>query len=178
MDKQNESQSKEEAVEMAQQEAESAEQNPQTGELETCQAELFEWKERCARVTADLENYRRRVAKDQIAWAQAAQSRVLLEMIAVLDDFDRACEGAPEAESEVAAWIDGITMIRLSFQKALEKCGVTQMDNYEQFDPEFHEAIAQVEVEDAESGSIVEVLQQGYLLRDMVLRPARVSVAK
>ena len=146
--------------------------------LAACLAERDEWKDRYVRVAADLENYRKRVAKDQITWAQAGQIRVLTELLTLVDDFDRACSEAPQVGPEAAAWIEGITMIRGSFQKMLDRFGVTQMDNYDAFDPEYHEAIAHVDTADTQSGEITEVVQKGYMLNGTVLRPARVCVAK
>lgn len=153
-------------------------QNEQQSELSACHAERDEWKERYARVVADLENYRKRVAKDQITWIQAGQVRVLTDLLDNVDDFDRACNEQPEVAPEAAAWVEGIMMIRGSFLKMLDKFGVKEMENYDSFDPEFHEAIAHVETDGVQSGEITEVVQKGYMLKDTVLRHARVCVAK
>jgi len=142
-----------------------------------CEQQLAQLQEQHARTVADFDNYRKRMAKEQIAYAQAIQSRVLGDVLAVVDDFERAL--AQEAtHDDIESWLEGFSLIHASLLKMLDKYGVKPMVEYATFDPHFHEAVMQVESPDHASGQIVEVLQQGYLCGDTVLRHAKVSVAK
>lgn len=146
-------------------------------QLKKCQQQQEEWRERCMRLTADLENFRRRTAKEQALWIENAQASILLKLLDVLDNFDRALEQKPQA-NELSSWVEGFALIRASFGKLLEEQGVTRMDNYAVFNPEFHEALAQIDVPGKNSGDIVDVMQQGYLFKGKTLRPAKVAVAR
>ena len=146
-------------------------------EQDRCNQELMQLKEQYARTVADFDNYRKRMAKEQIASAQAVQARVLGDVLAIVDDFERAL-AQDSAHDDVESWLEGFTLIHSSLLKMLEKYNVKPMSGYAAFDPHFHEAVVQVESSDHESGQIVEVLQQGYLMGDMVLRHAKVTVAK
>lgn len=151
-------------------------------ELEKCQKESDLLRDQYARVLADLENYRRRVSRDQASWSRVAQEQVLIQLLNVMDDFERALEqGANEVSDEVRVWLSGFELTQASLLKLLQKFGVTEMTQSEHhvtFNPEYHEAIAQVDSGEYKSGSIVKVLQKGYLKDGIVMRPARVSVAK
>jgi len=148
-------------------------------QLDQCRQEVEEWRERYARAGADLENYRKRAAKDMAVCTVLAQSRLFGELLPIVDNFDRAlAQEADGAPGELRAWCDGVRMIRESLAKLLQSHGVKEMDTYEIFDPCYHEAVAQVESDEHESGAIVEVVQKGYLFDGNVLRPAQVTVAK
>lgn len=155
--------------------------NASAGQLETqlttCQASLEEWKEKYLRVNADFDNFRKRTAKDQALWRQTAQIEVLLPIISIVDDFDRALE-SQTGEQASHAGLEGFALIHKSLNKYLHSLGVEVMTDYDTFDPEYHEAIMQVDVPGYESGHIVSVLEKGYLFKGIVLRPAKVSVAK
>lgn len=150
------------------------------GQLQACKAELAHMSDRVARLQADFENYKRRQEKERAAWFTSAQSMVLLDLLAIVDDFERAMSEAQKNSGnnpELTNWLMGFVLIEKSLSKVLAKFGVTVMTDFTTFDPEKHEAIMQVDSEKT-SGSIVDVLQKGYLFKDTVLRPAKVSVAK
>lgn len=151
----------------------SIEQNP----LEQCQAALADWQDKYARLSADLENYRKRVAKEQASLAVHAQASLLVSLLSIVDNFDRAMAHQPAVSAETSSWMHGIAMIHNSFKDLLAKAGVVEV-SYEQFNPELHEALMQVEGSGKESGTIITVLEKGYKLGDRVLRPAKVSVAQ
>jgi molecular chaperone GrpE len=107
-----------------------------------------------------------------------ATGNVIRRYLDILDDLDRALKNRPQ-EGEGAAWAQGIELIYRKFQNLLEAEGVVAMDSEAQmFDPNFHEAISSEDSPDHESGQIIEVLKQGYLIGDRVLRPALVRVAR
>jgi len=146
-------------------------------EQQGCGQELAQLKEQYARTVADFDNYRKRMAKEQIAYAQAVQARVLGDVLTIVDDFERAL-AQDVAHDDIESWLEGFSLIHASLLKMLEKYNVKPMTAYTTFDPHFHEAIAQIESADHASGQIVEVVQQGYLIGDSVLRHAKVTVAK
>lgn len=152
----------------------------QSDELETCTKEINELKDAARRVAADFENFKKRVERDRALWSQAAQAEVFIKLLPIVDDFDRALQQAYKQErtSELAAWLAGFELINKSLYKFLQSFDVRPIEHMSQFDPEFHEAIAQVESPDHASGAIVEVAQKGFMMKDRVLRPARVTVAK
>jgi len=160
-------------------------------QLVECQIALEECKEKYMRVNADFDNFRKRTAKDQALWRQTAQIEVLLPIISIVDDFDRALETQTgehvshvglsvdlSVEALAKSGLEGFVLIHKSLNKYLQNLGVEVMTDYDVFNPEYHEAIMQVDVPAYESGRIVAVLEKGYLFKGLVLRPAKVSVAK
>lgn len=146
-------------------------------QLNQCKVTLAEWQEKYARLTADLENYQKRTVRERSAWAESAQEKILTPLLSIVDNFDRAMEFKPEVPQELQAWVDGIAMMYGSLGDFLKNAGVKEV-SYDTFDPEFHEALIQVDSDQKESSQIVEIMEKGYLLNDRVLRPAKVSVAK
>ena len=129
------------------------------------------------RSQAEFVNYRKRVERDQSRMYEDAAARIIKRVLPVIDDFDRAMQNRP-TEGEIAEWANGMELISRKLHSVLESENVTVMDvEGEMFDPNLHEAIAQVESPDHESGQIVEVIQKGYMIGDRVLRAALVRVA-
>jgi molecular chaperone GrpE len=145
-------------------------------QIAECQTALEEWKEKYLRVNADFDNFRKRTAKDQALWRQTAQIEVILPLLSIVDDFDRALEGQQGELTQKG--LEGFVLIHKALNKYLQSLGVEVMTDYETFNPEYHEAIMQVDAPGYESGNIVAVLEKGYLFKGIVLRPAKVSVAK
>jgi molecular chaperone GrpE len=129
------------------------------------------------RAVADLENYRKRNKRDLDDARAEAKTKVLKEMLPVVDNLERAVEHA-EKSQDPGAVIDGIRLVLRQFLTAFERVDVTPVDAANQpFDPNLHEAISQQE-SDQPPGSVVTVLQRGYKSGDRLLRPALVVVAK
>ncbi|MFN2145639.1 MAG: nucleotide exchange factor GrpE [Anaerolineales bacterium] len=129
------------------------------------------------RSQAEFVNFRKRVERDQSRMYEEAAARIIKRILPVIDDFNRAMQNRP-TEGEAGEWADGMELISRKMQSVLESENVTVMQVMgEMFDPNLHEAIAQVESPDHESGQIVEVIQQGYMIGDRVLRAALVRVA-
>lgn len=138
-----------------------------------------EWKERFLRVSADLENFRRRIEKERVEWMQVAQAQLAKDMISIVDDFERALMQESEPKDEAMKnCLAGFRLIGQALEKTLKKYGLQEIEETFDFDPMLHEAVAQIESAEHESGQIVDVLQKGYRFKDKVLRPAKVSVAK
>lgn len=150
----------------------------QENTLQACQQELAEWKDKYLRLSADFQNYKRRQTQEQSSLRRMMQGKILFDLLRIVDDFDRALEEAKTEESSgLAAWLEGFSMIRKELYKLLDSYGVKEIETYDEFDPEIHEAVMQVDSEDHQSGSIVEVLEKGYMIDGQVLRPAKVSIA-
>ena len=128
------------------------------------------------RLAADFDNYRKRVAREQVEWTSRANERLLNELLPVLDDLERALEAA--AEHEEAKLEEGVRLVHRSLLGLVERHGLSEIETEGAFDPHVHEALLAQPGEGAEEGSVLQVLQKGYRLGDRVLRPARVIVAE
>jgi molecular chaperone GrpE len=128
------------------------------------------------RLAADFDNYRKRVAREQIELTRRANERLLDELLPVLDDLERPLEAA--AEHEEAKLEEGVRLVHRSLVALVERHGLSEIATEGAFDPHVHEALLTQPGEGAEEGSVLQVLQKGYRLGDKVLRPARVIVAE
>jgi molecular chaperone GrpE len=129
------------------------------------------------RAQAEFINYRNRTERDRNRIYEDATARVIRNFLPVMDDLKRALQNAP-TQGEAAEWAAGIDLVYRKMQSILEAEGVMVMDvEGQMFDPNLHEAISQSESPDHESGQIVEVIQQGYMIGERVLRAALVRVA-
>ncbi len=147
--------------------------------LEKAQLAVAEWTDKYLSLTADFQNYKKRVMQERADWAQDAQKQVFIDLLAIIDNFERALEQERKREdSESSAWLTGFEMIYQSLEKLLAKFGVQEITDFSTFNPKFHEALMQVESDTHQSGDIVQVLQKGYTMQDKVIRPAVVSVAQ
>ncbi len=145
-------------------------------ELTEAKAKAKENWDKFLRATADLENYRRRAKRDLDDAKAESRTRVLKEMLPVVDNLERALAHTEGADT--ASILEGVRLVLRQFTHALEKCEVSAIEaEGKPFDPNQHEAIGQKE-SDAPAGSVVEVLQKGYKLADRLLRPALVVVAR
>jgi molecular chaperone GrpE len=135
------------------------------------------------RTQADFENFRKRMARDVSAAEARGVGRLARELLPALDNLDRALAAAEAANGEGAAGaaehlVAGVRLVHEQLLAALRSVGVEPFSPAgERFDPTEHEAMAQQPVENAESGTVVEVYQQGFRHDGTVLRPARVVVA-
>jgi molecular chaperone GrpE len=128
------------------------------------------------RLAADFDNYRKRVAREQVELTRRANERILNELLPVLDDLERALEAA--AEHEEAKLEEGVRLVHRSLLGLVERHGLSEIETEGAFDPHVHEALLAQPGEGAEEGAVLQVLQKGYRLGDKVLRPARVIVAE
>ncbi|MBO0912302.1 MAG: nucleotide exchange factor GrpE [Acidobacteria bacterium] len=144
-------------------------------EVERLRAERDELLDRLKRMQAEFDNARKRALKEQQDFRDYALVDTIKTIIPVLDSFDRALQSSPE-KSEFHV---GVELIHKQLVDALHKLGVRQISaKGEQFDPRCHEAIEMVDTEDAEDHQVLEELQRGYKLKDRLLRPAMVKVAR
>jgi molecular chaperone GrpE len=147
-------------------------------ELVRTRLQADEYLEGWQRARAEFANYKKRVEREQAQVYQTATGAVIKRFLGVLDDLERALKNCPRS-GEGADWAEGIELVYRKLASILESEGVKLMQTDGQmFDPNLHEAILSEDSDQHESGQIIEALQQGYLLGDKVLRPARVRVAK
>jgi molecular chaperone GrpE len=130
--------------------------------------------DRYLRLAADFDNYRKRVAREQLELTKRATERLVAELLPVLDDLERALEAAERHEE--AKLEEGVRLVHRSLADALRREGLAEIDTNGRFDPHVHEALLS-QPSEAEEGSVVQVIQKGYRLGERVLRPARVVVA-
>ena len=157
--------------------ASSAEQDQGDGDLARLQRERDELYDRVLRKSADFDNYRKRVDKERREQAEWAAADVLSDVVAVLDDFDRAL--ATEAPAEAQSYRMGVELIHRQLGELLRKRGVTHIESLgADFDPHLHQAVAYDESPGAREGEIIGELRKGYRLGERLLRPALVRVAK
>ncbi|MFS0871725.1 nucleotide exchange factor GrpE [Paenibacillus xylanilyticus] len=146
-------------------------------ELARLKTEVEEHQQRFVRAQADFDNFRRRTQKEKEELAKYASMKLVTELVPVIDNFERAMATVPEG-TESESFSKGIQMIFRQLETVLNNEGLTAMDTVGQpFNPEFHQAIMQVESDEYEEGTVVEEVQKGYMLKDKVLRPAMVKVS-
>ena len=159
--------------EMLRQEVESLKQ-----QLAEMQAKSDEHLQGWQRALADFSNYKRRIERDQAQASQNAAGSVIKRYLDIIDDLDRALKNRPQ-EGDAANWANGVELIYRKFMSILVAEGVKTIGAEGQlFDPNLHEAIVMEDSTNYASGQIVGVVEQGYVLGDRVLRPARVRVAR
>ena len=145
--------------------------------LETSEAKAAEYLDGWQRAKAEFTNYRKRQERERELARFETVGRVAKRYLPVVDDMERALKERP-SEGEGAAWSEGVELIYRKMVTALEADGVKPIAaEGEMFDPNQHEAVAQTESDEHESGTVIEVLQTGYKLGERVLRPAVVRVA-
>ena len=148
-----------------------------SAELEKLRAESEEYQQRLLRTQADFDNFRRRTVKEKEELGKYASAKLITELLPVIDNFERALGSAGES-ADASSYAKGVEMIFRQLEGVLKAEGLTPMEAEGQpFNPEFHQAIMQVESDEHEEGIVVEVVQKGYLLKDKVLRPAMVKVS-
>jgi len=128
------------------------------------------------RVAADFDNYRKRVAREQSQLYARAGERLAAKLLPVLDDLERALDAAEHHEE--AKVLEGVRMTKDALAGVLASEGVEEIAADGPFDPHVHEALLAQPAEGVEAGHVIQVVQRGYRIGDVVLRPARVVVAE
>ena len=157
----------------------------ETDKIELLQAEIDKLRQQSQeyldgwqRERAEFANYKKRKEKESQLLQNNISGNIIRKYLDIVDDLERALQNQPE-EGEGASWAKGIELIYRKFLSALEAEGVVPMKvKGLQFDPNLHEAISLEPNEEYESGQIIEVLRNGYLIGDRVIRPASVRIAQ
>jgi molecular chaperone GrpE len=144
-------------------------------QLEEAEAKAAENLDGWQRSQAEFINYKNRVQRDRELDYASMKGDIIKKVLPVLDDMERALANRPEGDS----WANGMELIVRKFQTILENEGVKRIEATGQpFDPNFHEAISSEPNDEVESGHVIEVMQNGYMLGERVIRPAMVRVAQ
>ena len=147
------------------------------GKLESAQSEVLKVRDQLLRTAADFDNYRKRARKDVEDAQRKASERVLLEVLPVADNLERAVQAAQQS-GDLHSVVEGVTMVLRFFEDAMSRLGVERIKAVGQgFDPGLHEAVQQVE-SDEPAGTVVTEMTPGYRLAGKLLRPAMVAVAR
>ena len=162
-------------------------ENPHAAEfavLQALQDEVASLKDQRLRALAEAENIRRRADKEKADASQYAVTKFARDMVGIADNFARALAAVPAhirdaADPQVKAVLDGVEATDRQLIQTLERYGVKPVDTSDgKFDPNLHQAIAEVPGNGKPAGAIVDVVQQGYTIGERLLRPAMVTVAK
>jgi molecular chaperone GrpE len=164
---------------------EKGEENPEVemgiagDDVEKLKAEVAEQKDKYIRLFAEFDNYKRRTSKESLEQRQTAGKEVIISMLDILDDMDRAEQQLQEADIDKSVK-DGVILIFDKFRKNLQSKGLKQINTlHSEFDVEKDEAVSEIEVDDKKlKGKVVAELQKGYLLNDKLIRFAKVVVGK
>jgi len=144
-------------------------------QLEDAETKLADSVEGWQRSLADFQNYKRRVERDNETFKANAKGDIFKKVLPALDDLERAMQNRPADD----AWANGIELIVRKFQNILDAEGLKRIEaKGAAFDPNLHEAISHEPSEEVESGHVIEVVQNGYMLGERVIRPALVRVAQ
>nr|MCF6201166.1 nucleotide exchange factor GrpE [Hydrogenimonas sp.] len=159
-----------------------AEVTEEEDELKKCEERLKECEDKYLRMHAEFENIKKRMEREKDKSVAYAQEQFARDLLPVMDSLELALASIPTAEEGADEHLqklrEGVQLTLDQFVKTFEKHHIKVVDIDEGFNPNFHEAVMQVESEEHESGQIVQVLQKGYTYKERLLRPAMVSVAK
>jgi len=145
-------------------------------ELEKARALSASYLDRAARIQAEFDNYRKRAAREQQDYREYALADALKSLLPILDSLDRALKTNAASLDEYRS---GIELIDKQFHDALARLGVQPVEaEGESFDPNLHQAVQMVDTDEAEDNRVIDELQRGYKLKDRLLRPAMVRVAR
>jgi molecular chaperone GrpE len=147
--------------------------------LQKAEAEIAEWKDKYIRLYSEFENYRTRTSKEKLELIKTASERLILELLPILDDFDRT-EKALSNSTDINALKEGIQLVYHKFQKVLEKQGLKAMKTHqEDFNTELHEAITMLPApEESLKGKIIDEVEKGYFLHEKPIRVAKVVIGQ
>lgn len=147
-------------------------------ELETAKQEAKETYDRFLRVSAEFENYKKRSAREMDDLRKYANQSLIVEMLAVVDNLERALNSSNGNSSNDKCMADGVNLTLREILKVFEKFNVKPIESIgKPFDPNFHQAMMQEETDDYPENTVITELQKGYMIHDRLLRPSMVVVA-
>ena len=153
----------------------SAEREALINQLKEAEARVIEYKDGWARSQAEFQNYKKRIERDNELTYASMKGDIIKKVLPALDDLERALQNRPADD----AWASGIELIARKLQNILDSEGLKRIDaKGKAFDPNFHEAISHEPNDEVESEHVIDVVQNGYMLGERVIRPALVRVAQ
>lgn len=148
-------------------------------ELKEQAGKAAQYYDQLVRTMADMENFKKRAARERQDAIKYANEALLERIIPVLDNFDAALAAANAPNTSVQSLHSGVNMIQTQLKSAMSEAGLEEIDaTGKPFDPNIHEAISQLETDEIPEGHVVQQTRRGYKLRERLLRPASVIVAK
>lgn len=168
-----------EAKSKSQNEEVAEEMTEKTTELDKLKAEKTELQDKYVRLYSEFDNFRRRTAKEKLDLIHQANSELITELLGIIDDFERGLDSMEKAEDK-GALVKGVELIYHKFNNLLNKKGVSLIDAHNQpFDVDFHEALTKIPAPNPDmKGKVIDVIEKGYMLKDKVVRHAKVVVAE
>jgi len=152
--------------------------NDTESEIEKLSGELEEQKDKYLRLAAEFENYKRRTSKEKMEMSQTAGKEIVISLLDVMDDLDRA-ESQMESSEDIEQLKEGNKLVFNKLRNVLQQKGLKPMESkLKDFDVEKHEAITEIEVDDKMKGKVVDEIMKGYYLNDKLIRFAKVVVGK
>lgn len=147
--------------------------------VDVLKQEVSELKDKYLRLFAEFDNYKKRTVKERLELLRTAAQDTVSSLLPVLDDFDRAKKTADDENTE-ETFSEGVLLVYNKLYSVLTNHGLQAMEsNGAEFDPELHEAISEIPVEDAAmKGKVIDTIEKGYYLRDKIIRHAKVVVGK
>lgn len=180
----NEVKDSEEVIQNAseeEQQAQQPEEDQQVKDVESddCEKRLSGMQDKYLRLTAEFDNYRKRTLREKTELLKSASEDVLVKILPVMDDFERAINSM-EGSNDIEAIRAGIYLIYNKFKEFLSREGIREMDSLSQeFDTDKHEAVTKIPVQEEEKkGKVVDVIEKGYTLNDKVVRYAKVIIGE
>ena len=144
-------------------------------QLEEAEVKLSESVENWRRSVADFQNYKKRIERDNEMMYASMKGDIVKKVFPALDDLERALQNRPAND----AWANGVELIARKLQNMLDSEGVKKIEaEGAEFNPNFHEAISHEPSDEVESGHVIAIVQNGYMLGERVIRPALVRVAQ
>ncbi len=163
-------------------ETETSNDEKEGDKLKKCEEELQACEDKYLRMHAEFENIKKRMEREREKSVAYAQEQFARDLLPVMDSLELALASIPTpeegADEHLQKLKEGVQLTLDQFTKTFEKHHIKVVDIDQGFNPNFHEAVMQVESDEHESGQIVQVLQKGYTYKERLLRPAMVSVAK
>ena len=147
--------------------------------IEMLEADIAEQKEKYIRLVAEFDNFRRRSRKEHYDLEQTAGKDIIVSLLVVLDDIDRASKQM-ESATDINILKEGVTLVFNKMRTIMQKKGLRAMETKkEDFNPDLHEAITEIPVTDEEmEGMVIDVIEPGYYLNDKLIRCAKVVIGK
>lgn len=148
-------------------------------ELQSAKQEAKDNYDRLLRVSAEFENFKKRVTREQAELKKYANEALIKDLLSVVDNLERAIDSAANESKDISNFLEGVKMTHQEILKILKKYHVTPIEAIgNQFDPCYHQAVTQNKTSEFPANTVIQELQRGYLIHDRLLRPAMVVVSK
>jgi molecular chaperone GrpE len=154
-------------------------QKHEDNEIEKLKTEIGELNDKYIRLYSEFENYRRRTSREKIDLISTANEELMVELLPVIDDFERAIDAMEKNDMDIQSVKEGVVLIFNKLKNVTEKKGLKLMESKpgDPFDTEIHDAITQIPApEDKFKGKVVDTIEKGYYLNDKVIRFAKVVI--